>query len=375
MRVAIFADAIVNKGGIERIILSMAQHYKADIYAGKFYPEMTFSEFRRLNVIRLADTYLPQKFQTLFIWWRFSQINLSAKYDLFIFHGAGALNAARKHHPNVWYCHAPSRYIYDLYEEEISKQKGLLKAFYPFVTGIQRRIDQANSRFIDLIMTNSENVRKRVRKYYGLKSVVVYPFVDIKKFKYLGQQDYYLSTARLDPIKRIDLIISAFKKMPDKNLKIASDGIDLPRLMDLAKGSKNITFLGNVSDNDLIMLYGNCIATIFMSYKEDLGMVALESMAAGKPAICRKEGGYKETIIDGKTGVLVENPENIENIIRAVNKMTPEKAQSMRSASEKRAEQFSEEVFLDNCDRQIQKKQKNRRCVKVSCMNQPPMSH
>jgi glycosyltransferase involved in cell wall biosynthesis len=360
MRVAIFADAIINKGGIERIILSMARHYKADVYVGKYFPEKTFVEFKTINVVRIAESRLPQKMQTLYIWWRFSRLNLAGKYDFFIFHGAGSLNAARLHHPNVWYCHAPSRYLYDLYEEEISKHKGFFKALYPIVTDFQKKIDQANSKHLDLIMTNSENVKRRVRKYYDRDSVVVYPFVDITKFKYIRPGEYYLSSARLDPIKRIDLIIQAFKKMPDKRLIILSDGSEREKLEQEAKGSKNISFVGSVSEKELVSLYGSCIATIFMSYKEDLGMVALESMAAGKPAICRNEGGYKETIIDGKTGFLVDSPEDIANIISTVKRMTPQKASSMRKDCEDRAKLFSEEVFLKKLDKFVRNKFKKK---------------
>jgi glycosyltransferase involved in cell wall biosynthesis len=62
---------------------------------------------------------------------------------------------------------------------------------------------------MDTIITNSENVRSRIKKYLGIDSRVIYPPCETEKFKWLGQEDFYLSTARLDPLKRVDLVVKA----------------------------------------------------------------------------------------------------------------------------------------------------------------------
>ncbi|MBT3720054.1 glycosyltransferase, partial [archaeon] len=297
LKVAIFADAIVNRGGGERIILEQAKHFNADIYTIRYISEKTFSDFKTLKVHLLSKfnqigySKILGKIFTLYSWYIFSTLKLKKKYDVYIFHFAGSLNAAKNFYPNVWYCHSPSRYIYDMYNEELNKHKDILKLFYPLTTKFMRFIDQKNVGYIDKILVNSKNVQNRVKRFYGRESKVVYPFVDIKKVKYITQKKYYLSAARLDRIKRIDLIIKAFKKMPDKKLVVVSDGPEKKRLKKLANNCLNITFLGYIDEEKLMKLYGECIATIYLSYKEDFGMVPIEGMAAGKPCIATNEGG------------------------------------------------------------------------------------
>ena len=111
---------------------------------------------------------------------------------------------------------------------------------------------------------------------------------------------------------------------------------------------KNLT----TAPKELIELYGNCIATVFASLYEDLGMVALESMAAGKPVIASGDKGFRETVIDKKTGLLIKP--TVENIIKAVEWMTPERAKEMRKACEERAKDFSEEKFIEGIRKAIE---------------------
>ena len=137
-----------------------------------------------------------------------------------------------------------------------------------------------------------------------LESIVIYPPCDTEKFSWIGQGNYYLSTARLMPYKRIDLIIKAFTKLPEIRLVIASTGPDESHLKQLAQGLKNIKFVGDISDQELKKLLGNAIATIYIPKDEDFGMSPVESMAAGKPVIGYGEGGLLETIINGEAGWL-----------------------------------------------------------------------
>ncbi|MEM4396992.1 MAG: glycosyltransferase [Candidatus Woesearchaeota archaeon] len=345
MRVAILVDALVNKGGVERIVLQQAKLFNADLYVGRF-SENTFEEFKNFNIIKITKTYnVYSRLHTLYLWYKFSKLNLQGKYDLFIIHGASALNSARKNNPNLWYCHSPSRYLYDLHQEEYKKLQFPKNLLFKFITNIQRRIDQKNVSFIDKIVVNSNNVKERVKKFYNRESEILYPFVETKKFKFISQENFYLSTARLDKIKRVDLIIKAFLKMPDKKLIIASDGPEKKNLIKLCKNSKNITFLGYVSEEKLRELYGKCIATLYLSYKEDFGIIPIESMAAGKPCIATNDGGFKETIIHKKTGFLVDQPENTENVIKAINYMTKKRCLEMRKDCEKQAKKFDINVF------------------------------
>jgi glycosyltransferase involved in cell wall biosynthesis len=203
---------------------------------------------------------------------------------------------------------------------------------------------------MDTIITNSENVQSRIQKYLGIDSRVIYPPCETEKFKWLGQEDFYLSTARLDPLKRVDLVVKAFLDMPEKKLKVISGGPDMPKIKKLAQGAENIQVLGWVDERMLVELLGRCVATIYIPRDEDFGMAPIESMAAGKPVIGVAEGGLLETVVDGKTGILIKadpSPEDVIQAVQAVQKMPPERSKDMREACERRAKLFDKDVFVN----------------------------
>jgi glycosyltransferase involved in cell wall biosynthesis len=149
----------------------------------------------------------------------------------------------------------------------------------------------------------------------------------------------------LDPLKRVDRIIDAFLRMPDKHLIVVSGGCDEPRLRKRAGNAPNITFTGWISDEHLFRLLGECIATVYIPVNEDFGISPVESMAAGKPVIGVREGGLCETIVDGSTGWLLDPQLAIDDVVAAVGACTVERAVAMREACEQRSRLFTEEVF------------------------------
>ncbi|MBT4288161.1 MAG: glycosyltransferase, partial [Deltaproteobacteria bacterium] len=205
-------------------------------------------------------------------------------------------------------------------------------------------------RSMDIIIANSVNVQKRIKQYLSADSVVVYPPCDTAGFRWLGQGDYYLSTARPDLLKRVDVIVRAFLKMPDKKLVVVSGGSELERIRNMAKNAQNIKILGWVDESRLVQLTGKCIATIYIPEDEDFGMSPVESMAAGKPVIGVAEGGLLETVKDGETGILIKAFPSYEDVIQAVIQMTPESAKTMRMDCEKRALRFRTQVFVEKID-------------------------
>ena len=280
-------------------------------------------------------------------------------YQTVIYSGVYA-PVAIKHHfkgRNIYYCHTPPRFVYDLrdyYSEQANIwQKPLLNSLVRY---LEPRYEKALRR-MDVIVANSTNVRDRLQKYLGISNAkVIYPPVDISKFTCQGQGDYYLSTARLEPYKRVESIVRAFMQMPEKNLVVASGGSEMLRLKKLSSGHQNISFLGWCSSSKLQQKIGNCIATIYLPYDEDFGMSPVESMAAGKPVIGVAEGGLLESVVHNETGLLIgpgelghdssgANYEGIKAIIRAIYKMDGATALGMRSACEKRATLFSSKVF------------------------------
>ncbi len=269
-------------------------------------------------------------------------------YDWALFSGSSAPLAVKNHlsDRNLLYCHTIPRFAYDLKDYYLAMlpvwQRPLFKALIRYV---RPRYENAVSA-MDEIIVNSENVRRRLREHLGFDARVVHPPIDTGGFRWRGQEGYYLSTARLEDFKRVDAIVRAFLKTPDKTLVVASGGGRLNRLKEMARNAANITFTGWVGEKELRRLMGGAIATIYIPMDEDFGMSPVESMAAGKPVICVREGGLLETVVHGETGLFIEPGPLEEGVVDAVRRLDARTARTMRRACEKRARRFSLETFV-----------------------------
>ncbi|HOP46403.1 MAG TPA: glycosyltransferase [Desulfobacteraceae bacterium] len=279
-----------------------------------------------------------------------SKTGFLSRYEWVLYSGTVA-PVAVKNHPegrNLLYCHTIPRFAYDLENYYMSLlprwQIPLFKALIVYT----RRYYEAAISKMDTIIVNSENVKKRVKKFIGLDSKVVYPPCETDNFRWYGQDGYYLSTARLENFKRVDLIVKSFIRMPDRKLVVTSGGTELKRLKRLANGAPNITFTGWTGEDELRKLMGSAIATIYIPVDEDFGMSPVESMAAGKPVIGVSEGGLLESVIPGETGVLLRPDPVEEDIIDAVQHMDSETALNMRKSCEERAKHFDKAIFIEN---------------------------
>lgn len=206
---------------------------------------------------------------------------------------------------HICYCHTPTRYLWSdthQYIQELPYNKYFKKVIALMLRKI-RIWDRVAADRVDVFIANSKFVAKRIKKYYRRDSTVIYPPVEIDKFSIAERpEDYFLIGGRLVPYKRIDIVIEAFKGS-DKKLKIFGDGVDYERLTVLAKGAKNIEFLGRVDDAKRTELYSKCLAFIHPQ-EEDFGITVIEAMASGRPVIAYGSGGVLETVQEGKTGSL-----------------------------------------------------------------------
>lgn len=260
--------------------------------------------------------------------------------------------AHRPNGHNLYYCHTPPRFAYDLaafYRQQASPwQRPLLDWL---ARHVRRRFEHA-IRQMDTVIANSRNVAARLSQLPGVQvDHVIYPPVDTHDYRWLEDGDFFLSTARLEPYKRVDRIISAFLAMPDQKLVVASGGSDAQRLRKMAAGAANIHFTDWLPAPAIRDLTGRCRATLYLPEDEDFGISPVESMAAGKPVIGVAEGGLLETIRPGETGLLLD-PAVIRNggedavsaITSAVARLSTA-AKGMREACEAQAGNFSRDVF------------------------------
>jgi glycosyltransferase involved in cell wall biosynthesis len=199
---------------------------------------------------------------------------------------------------------------------------------------------------MDCVIANSRTVQQRLSRYLGIESDVVYPPCDTDSFRWIEQGDYYLSTARVDELKRVEVVAEAFAAMPDKKLVIVSDGHKMSRVRSITDGCSNIEVLGWVSQERLQDLMGRCIASIYIPRDEDFGISPVESMAAGKPVIGVDEGGVSETVLDRKTGLLLRPDPTPEDVRQGVMRLGRDRALSMKEACLRWAQCFTREAFV-----------------------------
>ncbi len=239
------------------------------------------------------------------------------KYDLIIssshIAAKGVLTSPNQLH--ISYVHTPMRYAWDqmnTYLEKSALRKFGLELFLRYVLYKLREWDFISGRRPDLLIANSTFTSKRISKYWGLKSEVIHPPVNIDRFNFSEtREDFYLSVCRLVPNKRIDLLIEAFNKLK-LPLKIVGDGPELSRLKRIA--NKNIIFYGKQPNNKVEKLMSKCRAFIYPGI-EDFGIAPVEAMASGSPIIAFGSGGILDTVKcitknkDAKcsTGILFNN--------------------------------------------------------------------
>jgi glycosyltransferase involved in cell wall biosynthesis len=345
------------RGGGERLALSLVNGLKSDLAFGK-HSAQSF-RLEKLDIDKIYDLGLKLEFpglKTLSLSNLFGHNTHFLKhYDKVIYSGMICPLAIQNHlmGGNYYYCHTPPRFVYDKFDYYLKQnylpQRIMMRLL---VLWFKPRYEESVA-LMDVIMANSEFVKARIKKHLNRDAVVVHPPCKINQFNFNQSQGYYLSTARFDVLKRVDLVIQAFKEMPDKNLVVCSAGSEEAKLKKLATGCQNISFTGQVSDNKLSELISHCIATIYIPKDEDFGMSPVESMAAGKPVICSDHGGPTESVIDEETGYYIDDSNICYSLIEAVNKLDTNQAAKMRSACEQRSLKFSEESFHDQVKKYV----------------------
>src|SRR5581483_7016284 len=251
---------------------------------------------------------------------------------------------------HVSYVHAPMRYVWDRGEDYFLggaswAERAGLALCGPYL----RRWDVRSAARVDRFIANSGNVARKIEKLYGRSAQVIYPPVDVERFRPGGAPElYYLIVSALVPYKRIDIAIDAFNalKLP---LKIAGEG-PLRRALE-RRARSNIQFLGWVDDRTLAELYARCEALIFPG-EEDFGIVPLEAQASGRPVIGLGRGGLLETVIGcaesraagASTGVFFAEP-SAPSLLAALEVYRRRRDEFCPELIRRHAEGFSRERF------------------------------
>jgi len=193
------------------------------------------------------------------------------------------------------------------------------------MTSIFKRAYLRDLGLIEKLITNSKNTQARIKTFTGRDADILYPPVDTGFFNpgTSLEKNYFLSFARLSSIKRVDRIVTAFQGLPDQKLIITygKNDPEKTRIQSMVENCPNISMQESPSDIQLRELIRGAKATIYVPVDEDFGMSPVESMACGTPVIGVNDGGLRESIIDGKTGILINPrcaPEDIQEAVKKI---------------------------------------------------------
>ena len=212
---------------------------------------------------------------------------------------------------------------------------------------------------IEKICANSGTVKKRIGKYLHRDDAeIINPGVDIKDYTCKDFQKFFFYPSRFIPEKRMEYAISAFRKagLP-KSWKLVIAGfvqndVENNYLNHLRSiSNEDVEFVTNASKTQLFDLYSTCYAGLFCAINEDWGLTPIEAMASSKPVISVNEGGPTESVIDGKTGFLVNSPDEMAQKMHFLANH-PGICERMGKAGRRRVEQnYTWKIFLDKMEK------------------------
>lgn len=348
MRIALVHDDLVQWGGAEKVLLALSEIFpEAPIYT---------SVFDRNNLL-LKKKFAGKKIRTSFLQklpgWRnfykallplypiaFEQFDFS-RFDIVISQTTrfAKVIITKPETKHICYCHTPPRFLWNFSGEKILGGLGLFGGFG--YLKFLRNYDRVTSSRADLFIAGSRNAQARIEKVYGLSSKVIYPFVDLERFKGVRAYDgdYLMVIARLNFYKRVDLVVRAANrlKLP---LKVVGIGPEEGRLKELA--GPTVEFLGRVNEEKLGWLFAGC-RVLVVAGEEDFGLTVLEAQALGKPVVAFAKGGALETVIEGATGFLFSE-QTVDSLIGALMKLDKKGWYNKKRCLEQAAK-FSKERF------------------------------
>jgi glycosyltransferase involved in cell wall biosynthesis len=304
--VALVHDFLLDLRGAERVFLQMCDIWPhADIFTAVYDQDGTEGRFagRAVNTSFLQRLRPSARtFRALLPLYPMAIESFDfAGYDLVISSSSAWAHAivCDEETVHVCYCHNPFRYAWNDRERTLAKSRDpLSRAALRALFHRWRQWDWIAAQRVDRYLANSRTTQGRVKAYFGRDADVIYPPVEVDRFKPGQAGDYYMVLSELVAHKRIDLAVRAFNRA-ERRLLVVGDGPDLHRLRRLA--GPLVTFTGRVSDTRVAELLAGCRALVLPAM-EEFGIAAVEAQAAGRPVIATRGGGALETVSDGLTG-------------------------------------------------------------------------
>ena len=358
-KIAIVHEWLVNYAGSERVVESFTNIWsEADVFTlvdflnaeqreiilkGKnaktsFIQNLPFAKTKHRNYLPLFPSAIER-------------LDLS-DYDIIVSSSHAVAKGIKKkvNQLHITYCHSPMRYAWDQAEHYLQGIKGVAaKLFMEYL----RKWDLKSAANVDFFIANSHHIAEKIERIYKRNAEVIYPPVDTDKFEVGNiKEDYYLTASRMVPYKKLDLVVEAFNKMPDKKLVVIGSGPEKDKIRSLA--AANVKIIGHQDRDSLKSFMQKAKAFVFAA-EEDFGIIVVEAMACGTPVIALSKGGAKESVIDAVTGVLFDK-QNSESIKNAVIQFEKEIGSFDPAAIRNHSERFSRMIFEKNIKKFVDEK-------------------
>jgi len=363
MRVAVVHDWLDKYAGSERVLEQILELFpKADLFSlVDFLEDRSFIRNKKVHTSFIQNLPFAKRYFRYYLPLfplAIESFDLS-NYDLIISSSHCVAKSVKKHNLQIHisYVHTPVRYAWDLREEylkETGLNKGIKRFLATLVLDYIKKFDFKTANRVDHFVANSQFVRERIRRIYGRDAKVIYPPVDVHKFRLNeNKEDFYLVVSRLEPYKKLHLIVEAFARMPEKKLIVIGDGSQMKKIKEIA--GKNVEILGYQKDEVVKDSLERAKAFVYAA-EEDFGIAMVEAQACGTPVVAFRKGGASEIVVHGKTGILFDkqSPEAIVEAIKGLDRIYDRlnfseiRENSLRFSKERFREEFKgfvEKVF------------------------------
>ena len=244
------------------------------------------------------------------------------------------------------YVHTPMRYAWDRQFDYLRTERGPVGFALRWLLHCLRIWDHRSAAGVDAFIANSKYVARRILKSYRREAEVIHPPVDTEFFTPEGERgEHYVAVSRLFGYKRVDILVDAFARMPDRRLVVISDGPEWRSLK--ARAPSNVEFAGRLSDDEVRAQLRRARAFLFAAV-EDFGIAPVEALACGTPVIALRRGGVAESVAGLEaaepTGVFFEE-QSADAVVAAVREFEKHASRIQAAACRRRAEQFSAARF------------------------------
>jgi glycosyltransferase involved in cell wall biosynthesis len=307
IRVAVVHDYLTQRGGAERVVLSlMAAFPGARLVTSVYDPAKTFPEFDQYDVettwlnkvpVFRADPRRAMPFLPM----AFSGVELD-DVDVVICSSSGWSHGVRTDAPKIVYCHNPARWLYQRHQY-VEEHGPLVRSFVKVLSPYLKWWDQRAATSATTYLANSVAVAGRIHREYGITAEIVPPAITIDRTAdqrpIAGlEPGFLLTVSRARGYKNVDVVCEAMADLPDERLVVLGG---LPS----GSWSPRLTGVSDLTDAELRWLYANCSAVVAASH-EDFGLTPVEGYTFGKPAVCLRAGGFLDTMVEGTTGVFFD---------------------------------------------------------------------